>query len=242
MKILYFLFFLIGITGQLIKPMNFNQKIVKDSSITNNHSDSVFTKELNNDIKNFSTNADSGEATVTIKPEEAKNATIIIIKKAKSIAYSNGNFASLVIIPDTISVDQAPISKLLGFGEYDIIVRKNMYKTYSSSFTLIKSKKNIQINLIPYSYLDSKKNEWSKYKWISAGIAAVATLSSFYFKSKIHTYTEQYKNSITYNSTIDNHNKISSNQTYYKISSSISFAALASFIISWFTEAVTYNY
>ena len=205
----------------------------------NKNSDSSYSANFS---KKSAIKSDSSEIIITIAPQGAINANVTLIKRSEVMPSQGPGYASRVIEPDTIVIQKAPVLKLLSPGQYDIIVNKEKYKSYKGSFVLLKDKTELGINLIPYSYIDVKKSEWSKYKWISAGIATVAGIAAIYFKNKLHSYISDYNNAVTYDATIDSHNKIVNYQTFYKISSGVSLSAIAACVISWFTEIVIFRY
>ena len=186
--------------------------------------------------------ADSSETLITISPEGAINANVTLIKRSEVIPSQGPGYAERVIVPDTMVIQKAPVLKLLSLGQYDIIVNKEKYKSYKGSFVLLKADTKIGISLIPYSYIDMKKSEWSKFKWISAGIAVIAGITAVCFKNRLHSYISDYKNAVTYDATIESHNKIVNYQTLYKISSGLSFSAIVGFVISWFAETAVFSY
>jgi len=184
------------------------------------------------------------EANIIVLPAEANNAELIVIRK--SIIESKLNeagYSSEPISPDTIAIEYAPASLFLPLGEYDIITKKEGFKTFRGEFALSKPGKiNFPIELISLAYLKEKQEQFRMYKWISLGAAVLGGLSSYYFNGRVHAYNDEYNHSLSIGGAINSRNKIIDNQNYYKISTSISFTAVCCFFISWIYEDIKFGY
>jgi hypothetical protein len=178
-----------------------------------------------------------GKIYISVFPPEASDADLTVIQN-KILYYKPGmEMNSDLPIPDTIGIWKAPLSILLYEGDYDVISRKDGFRTEIQRLSLrrnLSDKMSIDMKSLPY--LQSKRKQWNTVKWISAGIAIGAGIASYYIHTKIVTFKNEYNNAVSLSVIQDKRNKINQSQGYYQISSVVSFTALGGFGLSWFIE------
>ena len=180
-----------------------------------------------------------GEVTVTVNPQEARDATVTFIQKSK---WKFNQILSLHIRLFLIlsAMWKAPLSTYLFLGNYDIILNKEGFKDVLKKIVINKSQNNISIDMLSLAYLQAKRDQWRTYKWISAAVAVGAGVASYYFKDRIDTYADEYKKAISPAVALDKRRNVVMNQSFYKISSAITFISIGCFTVSWIIESTYY--
>ncbi len=173
---------------------------------------------------------------IKVNREEPKDASIFIIRTSK-ITFAPNMERIEPIQPDTLGKFDSPVSINLYSGDYDIVATKTGFRNELERIRVGESfKNNIQINMFSLDYLNYKRKQWNTTKWISAAVAVGAGIASYYFDQRINTLRNEYVNAYTTGVIQDKRDAISKNQQYYKICSTIGFAAFAGFGISWMIE------
>jgi hypothetical protein len=243
MKIFIFLLSLFcGMETSLAEGNRHQQNVLTTNSIldTNTISDSIQAKIKPNveDAKHPSNSfkIDTGKVSIIVNPNEANDAMITIIQKSKM--EIEPNIVSIYsITPDTLGIYQAPFSRCLSLGNYDIIVSKTGFKDELKKILFNKNQNNVLIEMVSLEYLQVKREQWSKYKWICAAVAVGAGVSSYYFHQKIETYKDEYNSTTSTAIAQEKRDLIARYQGYYRLSSAISFTFIGGFGISWLIQS-----
>lgn len=173
---------------------------------------------------------------INVKPVEASNASISIIRTANTLVNSNSvNMEE--IVPDTIGTWKAPISLTLTTGSYYIVANKEGFQRLSKKINIgFDSETNFDLEMISISYLQQKEKKWSTIKWISGAVLLGASAACLFLNSKITKNSNDYSNSIDPVFLKNKHNDINSYNRSFQIVSGVGIAALTSFAASWFIQ------
>jgi hypothetical protein len=176
------------------------------------------------------------EVIIIVNPKEASDASITVIQKSKIIIQQNGS-SEYQIIPDTVGMWNAPLSKYLTLGNYDFIIKKEGFKSILEEIKVAKKQKDsISIKMYSFEYLQHKREQWRTVKWISAAAAVGAGVASYYFHNRINTYKNEYDNATSPFVIQDKRDSMNRSRAYYRISSGIAFIAIGGFAVSWLIE------
>jgi hypothetical protein len=134
---------------------------------------------------------------------------------------------------------RAPFVQSLLIGDYSIVARRTGFVSEFGKFVIRENEKTtVQLKLT--SLADARQQaiaRWSTWKWISAGVTALAVGTATYFYV---IYSKNYKD---YQSATDSDQAAASrsaslqNQKYFNITISIGGAAALTSVFSWFMQS-----
>jgi hypothetical protein len=180
--------------------------------------------------------------TILLSPPEASRATVSIIQTS-TIEFQPGVETTYPITPDTLGRWPAPLRIALFPGDFTFVARNEGYRETTSS---VRSGKGlgrqfiVPMELLSFEYLQGKREQWSTYKWISAGVCVLAGAATFYLDQHINDLVHEYNNTTSPDVAHELRGKIDTQQTLYSIFSGVAFVALGSTIVSWIVE-LTYH-
>lgn len=155
-----------------------------------------------------------GSVSVFVEPFEAKDAEIYVNDKLQ------GN---------------APKVLSLLIDDYTITAKKDGFLDFTETVT-IKERESAKLNLKMSTYegsLQSKRDTWGTYKWISAAVAVGAGAAAVYFNSKANSYYTEYHNANTAALAASKRNRVEESKLYNNISLGCAIGAGVSFLITW---------
>ena len=175
---------------------------------------------------------------IVVSPEEAKDAAVTVVQKSK-MTIEPGSITVSWITPDTIGTWRAPLSLALLEGDYDVAATKAGFRCVEESIKLYDTRdREVSMDMLSLEYLRRQREQWGTCKWISAGVAACAGLSTLFFYERIGTYTNRYNTAVGLSDIQADKNSVRTNQNSYRISSTVAFSAVGSFLITWLIQSL----
>ncbi len=174
---------------------------------------------------------------VSVAPASASNAEITVVQKSIT-KISSDVVETSSINPDTLGTWKAPLSMVLGFGDYDVIAKKNGYGDEWKSVSIAENgRRRVPFRMIKLGRL-SRIRMWSTLKWISAAVAAGSGIAAVVSNVEIGTSYHAYRNDASLSSIQEDRKRISSAQSWLGVTSSVAFTAAGACVASWIMEAL----
>ena len=158
-----------------------------------------------------------GSVSVFVEPFEASNATIFVDDKSQGSA------------PKVLS---------LLIGDYSITAKKNGFLDVTEKIS-VKERESAKLNLKMFTYegsIQSKRDSWATYKWISAAVVVGASAAAIYFDNKANSSFDEYQKATTVDLAVNKRKSYEDNKQYNNISIGGAVAAGFSFAITWWIE------
>jgi len=230
--------------GMALQILNGASSIPDSANTTKSTSDSSVVVQLNDSCHMKQTTDTSSKVfraiRVMVTPGGVSDASITIIRKG-TINIQASYTAVTGITPDTLGIWTPPLSMCLSLGIYDVVAIREGYKKAVKEIEINqKQKYDIFLDMKSLEYLRNKREQWATYKWISAVIFAGSGASSFYFKNRITKYADEYHSAMSTDVIQESRNRVHTNQSNYRIFSTVAFSALGTFAFSWLIESI-YN-
>ncbi len=159
-----------------------------------------------------------GSVSIFVEPTNARNAELFIDDKPQ------GN---------------APKVLSLLIGEYTITAKKDGFLDIAEKVS-VKERESAKLNLKMFTYegsLQSKRDSWGTYKWISVALAVGAGAAAYYFDSKTNNYYSEYQNAKTTDLAASKKNRVDKSTLYYNISIGGAIITGVSFLVTWGVQA-----
>jgi hypothetical protein len=133
----------------------------------------------------------------------------------------------------------APMSLSLQIGNYSLMAKKSGYTDISQLFIVKdKDKQNITIDFQSNeAVLESIRNRWGTYKWISAGTAVLSGAALYFFNNQANLKYSEYQKASTPEAATSARNNVNSNVTYKNVAIGVLMTAGATFLISWIVQS-----
>ncbi len=192
----------------------------------------VATTAKTDSVKNAGA-VDSCLAIVTIDPRDGGDVNIMLVMRTKAVVFP-GTMSLVTVNPDTLGTWKPPLVRYVPTGFYDILLTKQGFEDImkrNHGFT--ERKDSISFS---FTSLQQRRDLLGTCKWISAGIAIVATAASLYLDQKVHSDEQSYNNSVDAAEIADLRNSISRNRDLYKITTRAIIPAAAVFGILWLLQ------
>jgi PEGA domain len=175
-----------------------------------------------------------GNLVVSASPADVE---VTVVKKGVTTVYKDYT-ETIPINPDTLGTWKAPLSTMLGLGDYDVIAEKSGYGKLIKSVSIDRGgKMDVSLSLVRLDRLAAART-WNTIKWISAGVAVTGGIGALVSGGEVTAYSLPYRNDATVSSAREDHGRISSAQKWLRITSAAAFSAAGTFVVSWIMEAI----